>query len=112
MSFIAKRAALQATRAVRQPTLRRTYADALSSAEQAEKKNVLAKGARRDPELYVRTRPFPTNPLNISAKGTKLTLMPLFPDSPNNHDRRFRPRRLAFFAQPNILLLREPCGPS
>ena len=53
MSFIARRAAFQATRAARQPTLRRTYAD-VSAAEQPEKNNVLQKGARRDPELYVR----------------------------------------------------------
>lgn len=71
MSFIAKRAALQATRAVRQPTLRRTYADALSSAEQAEKKNVLAKGARRDPELYVRTRPFSHQPSQYLCQRNK-----------------------------------------
>ncbi|KAI5357566.1 Putative uncharacterized protein C3H7.08c [Septoria linicola] len=53
MSFVARRAAFQATRAVRQPTLRRTYADAVSSAEQPEKKDILRKGARKDPELYI-----------------------------------------------------------
>lgn len=56
MSMIARRTALQATRLpFRQSALplRRTYAEAAAN-ETAEKKDVLQKGAKRDPELYVR----------------------------------------------------------
>lgn len=56
MSMIARRTALQAARLpFRQAALpaRRAYADAAAN-ETAEKKDVLTKGAKKDPELYVR----------------------------------------------------------
>ncbi|CZT14836.1 uncharacterized protein RCC_00779 [Ramularia collo-cygni] len=55
MSMIARRTALQATRLpFRQfaTPARRTYAEA-SANETAEKKDVLKKGAKKDPELYI-----------------------------------------------------------
>ncbi|KJX99387.1 unnamed protein product [Zymoseptoria tritici ST99CH_3D1] len=53
MSMLARRTAFRALRTpVTRPALRRTYAD--STAEAAgEKKDVLSKGAKRDPELYI-----------------------------------------------------------
>ncbi|EGP82582.1 unnamed protein product [Zymoseptoria tritici ST99CH_1A5] len=53
MSMLARRTAFRALRTpVARPALRRTYAD--STAEAAgEKKDVLSKGAKRDPELYI-----------------------------------------------------------
>lgn len=55
MSMIARRTALQATRLpFRQfvTPARRGYAEAAAN-ETAEKKDVLQKGAKKDPELYV-----------------------------------------------------------
>ncbi|KAK4495213.1 hypothetical protein PRZ48_013542 [Zasmidium cellare] len=64
MSMIARRTALQATRLSSRPVFRRTYAqagagpiaetpDVVSVEEEKAKKDVLQKGARRDPELYI-----------------------------------------------------------
>ncbi|KAF2160221.1 hypothetical protein M409DRAFT_70575 [Zasmidium cellare ATCC 36951] len=51
MSMIARRTALQATRLSSRPVFRRSYAQA--GAGPIAKKDVLQKGARRDPELYI-----------------------------------------------------------
>ena len=51
MSMLARRAAFRAVRTPARPLLRRTYAEGVTA--EAENKDVLSKGAKRDPELYV-----------------------------------------------------------
>ena len=56
MSFAIRRAALQAARTQRAPAIRQTR----RYASEESRSDVLQKGAKRDPELYVRTPHYTT----------------------------------------------------